>query len=108
MPICRLIRITCHTQEDYLGRDYPYIRVNGKQLWGPKGMRAGQTLEIERSYRFVHRAIVYEQDDYDPDDFLGEHQITRAEIGKGEQEFTFAEDDANYSIWIEVLADSGR
>lgn len=110
MPICRLIRITCHTQEDHTGRDHPYIAVNGKRLWGPKGMREGQTREIQRDYRFPRRATVrlYEQDDYEPDDFLGEHEVTGKDISKGEQEFTFAEDDANYSIWIEVFADPGH
>ena len=110
MPICRLIRITCHEQEDYTGRDHPYITVNGKRLWGPKGMRKEETREILRNYQFPRRAKVrlYEQDDYEPDDFLGEHEITRADIGEGEQEYTFAEDGANYSIWIEVFADPGR
>ena len=113
MPICRLLRITCHKQEDNTGRDHPYIRVNGQRVWGPKGMEVEQTREIQRNVPFNHRAKVrlYEEDGvwpWDPDDFLGEHEVTRAYIGEGEQEFTFAEDDANYSIWIEVFADPGR
>lgn len=110
MPICRLIRITCHEQEDYTGKDHPYITVNGKHVWGPTGMEEGETREIRSNYRFPRRAWVrlYEQDDYESDDFLGEHIITRTDVGQGEREYTFAEDGANYSIWIEVFDDPGR
>ena len=110
MPICRLIRITCHEQEDWTGKDHPYITVNGKRVWGPMGMEEGETREILRNYQFPRRALVrlYEQDDYESDDFLGEHEITRANVAQGEQEFTFAEDEANYSIWIQVFDDPGR
>ena len=105
MPICRLIRITCHEQEDWTGDDEPYIKINGKVVWGPKDMRKGETREIYRDYQFNHRARValYERDDWDPDDFLGEHVITRADIDKGEQAFSFMEDGANYTIWIIAL-----
>ena len=113
MPICRLLRITCYKQEDETGRDHPYIRVNGQSFWGPTGMRKGQTREIQRDVLFRHRAKIrlYEEDSvwpWDDDDFLGEHEVTREYIGKGAQELTFAEDGANYSIWIEVFADPGH
>ena len=76
-------------------------------------MEVAQTREIQRDVLFRHRAKIrlYEEDGvlpWDDDDFLGEHEITRVDIDKGEQEFTFAEDGANYSIWIEVFADPGR
>lgn len=105
MPICRLYRITCHEQEDWSGDDHPYIKVNGEIVWGSKRMDVEQTHEIDVDCLFNHRAKVtlYERDDWDPDDFLGEHVVTRADIGKGEQEIPFAEDDASYSIWIIVL-----
>ncbi len=69
-------------------------------------MDAGQTREIHRDYQFLHRAKValYEDDALDEDDFLGEHVITRADVGTGLQELAFREDDANYSIWVEVLS----
>jgi len=110
MPICRLVRITCYEQEDWTGDDHPYIKINGEVVWGPKSMDTRQTREIRRDYQFLHRAKValYEDDDWDGDDFLGEHVIIRADVGKGLQEFPFKEDDANYSIWIEVCAGSGR
>lgn len=105
MPICRVLRITCHEQEDLTGDDDAYIKINGANFWGPRSMDTGQTREIRRDYQFLHRAKIalYEQDDLDPDDFLGEHVITRADIGKGEQELPFKEDDANYSIWVIAL-----
>lgn len=53
-------------------------------------MRERQTREIQRDVPFRHRAKVrlYEEDDFwpgDDDDFLGEHEATRTDIGKGEQ-----------------------
>ena len=66
MPICRLLRITCHKQEDDTGRDPPYIRVNGQRVWGPKGMRKEQTREIQPDVPFRYRAKIrlYEEDDF--------------------------------------------
>ena len=105
MPICRVLRITCHKQEDWTGDDDAYIKINGENFWGPKSMDTGQTREIRRDYQFLHRAKIalYEQDDLDPDDFLGVQVITREDIGKGEQELPFKEDGANYSIWVIAL-----
>ena len=110
MPICRLLRITCHEQEDLTGDDDAYIVVNGKRVWGPKSMDTGQTREIQRDVQFSHRAkvVLYEQDDWDDDDYLGAHTLTRADIGRGEQEIAFAEDDASYTIWMIALNDPGR
>ena len=70
-------------------------------------MDKGQTRVINRPYRFGHRAVIslYEQDDWDADDFLGEQTVTRDFVGKGEMELNFMEDDARYGLWIEVLND---
>ena len=101
MPICRVLRITCHKQEDWTGDDDAYITINGENFWGPKSMDTNQTREIRRDYQFRRRAkIVLYEDDLDSDDCLGEQVITRADIGKGEQELPFKEDGANYSIWV--------
>lgn len=107
MPILRVLSIRCHEQEDWTGDDDPYIRINGIDFWGPKSMDTGQTRIINKSHSFSHRAIIklYEQDDVDPDDYLGEQIVTRNHIGRGEIELPFKEDDANYSIWVEVLDD---
>ena len=107
MAILRVLRITCHEQEDWTGDDDAYININRKVFWGPKRMDTGQTRVINKPYFFGHRAIIrlYEQDDWDPDDFLGEQTVTRAYIGQGAVELPFKEDDANYSIWVEVLDD---
>lgn len=110
MPKCRLLRIRCNEQEDYTGRDHPFITANGKVMWGPIGMEKEQTRDIQRDYHFQRRVKLrlFEQDDYDPNDYLGEHEVNRKDIGQGEQELIFAEDGANYSLWIEVFADPGR
>ena len=107
MPILRVKRITCHEQEDWTGDDHAYIRINDTNFWGPKSMDVGQTRIINKPHFFSHRAIIrlHEADDWDPDDFLGEQVVTRKHIGHGEIELPFKEDDANYSIWVEVLSD---
>ena len=104
MPWLKLNRITCHKQEDWTGDDDPYIKVNGRHVWGPRSMDTGQTREIHHQVPFSRRASValYERDVWDGDDHLGTHTITRQHIGIGEQAYSFAEDGANYTIWIEA------
>ena len=104
MPICRVLRITCHEQEDWTGDDDAYITINGENFWGPKSMDTGQTREIRRDYQFRRRAkIVLYEDDLDSDDCLGEQVITRADVGSGEQDLPFREDGANYTIRVIAL-----
>lgn len=111
MPICRLQRIVCHDQNEVL--DEPYITINGKRVWDATKVKAGQTREINQDHQFISRAVVklYEHDLgrgnwFDPDDFLGQQEITAAYIDKGELEFHFIGAGAHYSIWIVVLADA--
>ena len=106
MPICRVLRIKCRKRQDN-SYDEPYIKVNGKRVWSGEKMSEGQTREIHQDSRFIRRAVVrlYEADWPDPDDFLGEHVITRADINSGEQELPFRESRADYSIWVIVLED---
>ena len=113
MPICRLQRIVCHDQNEV--RDEPYITINGKRVWSATKVEAGQTREINQDHQFISRAVVklYEHDLghgswLDPDDFLGQQEITAAYIDKGELEFHFIGAGAHYSIWIVVLADPDR
>ena len=104
MPTCKLLRIKCYEQEDWTGDDHPYILVNGKKVWGPKRMDEGQIHEIDLDFRFNHRikVVLIEHDQWDDDDYLGEHIITREDISEDEKELKFREDDANYSIWVLV------
>ena len=105
MPWLKLGSITCHKQEDWTGDDDPYVKVNGRRVWGPKSMDVGQTREINHWVGFSRRAhvVLYECDSWDGDDHLGAHTLTREHIGIGEQEYAFSEDGANYTIWIEVI-----
>lgn len=107
MAILRVLRIQCHEKESWTVDDQPYIRIGGEPFWGPKSMDTGQTRPINKPYFFVHRAVIrlYDRDDWDSDDFLGEQVVARKYIGHGEIELPFKEDDASYSIWIEVLDD---
>ncbi|QDU42650.1 hypothetical protein Mal52_11170 [Symmachiella dynata] len=110
MPILRVLSLICHEQEDNTGHDDAYIRINGSDFWGPKPIHEGQPRVINKDYLFNRRAKIglYESDDWDPDDFLGEQMITKANVGQGEIELPFKEDDANYTIYVEVLADNKK
>jgi hypothetical protein len=105
MPVLRLISIKCIRQEDWTGDDSAYLVVNGTKVWGRESMDDDQTRLINKDVLFNRRASLklMEHDWPDNDDFLGEHLLTRADIDKGEQEIKFTEDDADYTVWLEVL-----
>jgi len=110
MPILRVLSITCHEQEDWVEKDDAYIRINDVDFWGPKEMGKNQTRIVNKDYKFRRRAIIklYEEDDLDPDDFLGDQVITKDHIGDGEVELPFKQDDAHYTMTVEVLDDNKR
>ena len=108
MRTCKLIRITCHKQNEPAS-DEPYIMVRGRRVWSAEGVDAGESREINQEYRFTRalRVRLYEEDRgrdawVDPDDFIDEHIIRPAHAGKGELEFHFIGEDAHYSIWMVV------
>ena len=105
MRTCKLIRITCHKQNEYAS-DEPYIMVRGRRVWSAEGVDAGESREINLEFRFTRalRVRLYEADGiFDPDDFIDEHIITPAHTGKGELEFHFIGEDAHYSILLTVV-----
>lgn len=110
MPILHLISIKCYEQEDTLGDDLAYLFVNGQKVWR-QYMDTNQSRPINTRQVFRRRAILklYDQDGgYNAgggdDDFLGRHEVIAAEAGQGVRTATFAEDDAHYKVWYEVLA----
>ena len=109
MLTCKLIRITCHEENEY-DSDEPYIVVHGKRVWSAEGVDAGESREINLEFRFTRalRVRLYEEDQgpdhwLDPDDFIDEHIIRPAHAGKGELEFHFIGEDAHYSILLMVV-----
>ena len=100
-PRLEIIAIKCFEQEDNTGDDAAYIIVNGVIVWGPKAMDTDQHRHVGVTVQFAERAqIILMEDDDDPDDKLGSHEIRAADVG--ERELKFTEDEANYSIWIRV------
>ena len=108
MRTCKLIRITCHKENEYVS-DEPYIVVRGKRVWSAEGVDEGESREINLEFRFTRalRVRLYEEDRgrgawFDPDDFIDEHIIRPVHAGKGELEFHFIGEGAHYSIRMVV------
>ena len=104
MRTCKLIRITCHKENEYAS-DEPYIVVQGKRVWSAEGVDKGESREINLEFRFTRelRVRLYEADLGWDDDFIDEHIIGPAHTGKGELEFHFIGEDAHYSILLIVV-----
>jgi hypothetical protein len=107
MPILTLISLKCVKQQE-IGNDEAYIVVNGTKVWGPKDMDAGQTrpINVDRLFRYRAEIKLYDKDGLDPDDFLGKHEVTEAEVG--ERELTFDESGAIYKLWVAVSPDARK
>ena len=63
MRTCKLIRITCHKENEYAS-DEPYIVVQGKRVWSAEGVDKGESREINLEFRFTRelRVRLYEAD----------------------------------------------
>lgn len=110
MPILRLLTLKCIETEDSSGPDSAYITVGDRKVWGPKDINDGQTKVINKDVKFSRRAEIrlYDEDDLDANDFLGNHVVNKSEAGTGEQSKTFTEDDAVYRLWYIVLPDNKK
>ena len=91
--ILRQLHVT--TTED-VASDEPYLRVNGKTVWGPRSVDEGDNRTIGVVAHAGDKVRLYEQDGdvpFDDDDFLGEATI------KGVSgTLRFSRDDARYSL----------
>lgn len=107
MPILRLLSLKCVEQEDTWGDDDAYITVNNETVWGPTEMDTDQTRAIGVDRHFLHQAEIrlYEKDDVDANDYLGQRMVSREDLGRGEQPAVFNQDGANYELWFVVLDD---
>lgn len=109
MAKLKLISLECKKTEDSAGADEPYIRVNGKNVWGPISLNDGQSATIDITVDFSQSAEIelFDQDPGifgDKDDHLGTLTAKVDQIGKGEQRGKFTKDGADYTMNWEVFA----
>jgi hypothetical protein len=111
MPKLKLISLVCTETEDNAGADEAYIRVNGNKVWGPKSINTGQSKDLSGvgllDFQGSAKIELFDEDvggPFDRDDFLGEITATEAQAGQGTQNNDFNRDDANYTLFYEVLA----
>ncbi|MEU5212769.1 hypothetical protein [Streptomyces sp. NPDC020742] len=99
MGAVKFYRLECIKQEDWNGKDDIYITINGKRVYSTRIGEDG-TRTIDKTYRFegdVAEVRMYESDDADADDLLGE-QVPLL----GYNELKFREDGAHYVLSCEL------
>jgi hypothetical protein len=106
----RLISLYCSTTEDDLGEDEPYLLVNGVKVWGAEnpGLNNGDTADLSAvpviDFGTRARVELFDEDSPDDDDLLGRFYAGKSQVGQGELEYKFVEDDADYTLTYEVTA----
>ncbi|WP_158718775.1 hypothetical protein [Streptomyces griseus] len=106
----RLISLYCSKTEDDTGEDEQRLLVNGVQVWGAEspGLNDRETADLSAvpPVLFSTRARVelFDSDSPDDDDLLGRFYAGAAQLGLGELEYKFTEDDADYTLTYEVVA----
>jgi hypothetical protein len=106
----RLISIFCTRTEDNTGADEPYLLVNGVKVWGSEapGLNNQQTADLSAvpviGFGTRARVELFDGDSPDDDDLLGRFYAGRGQLGQGEVEYKFVEDDADYTLTYEVTA----
>jgi hypothetical protein len=109
MPQARLISLVCKTTEDDTGPDEIYLLANGLKVWGQvmndndvADLTAVDAIDFKQRVRFD----LYDEDvgGPDDDDHLGTFYARSGQAGRGELEYKFREDDADYTLTYEVLA----
>ncbi len=88
-PAC-IDRLIVDRQEDLIGGDSPYLRVNTK-FWEMNSVREGRWLTVFRTVHVGDVVQAWEADSPDPDDFIGSDKI-----GRGRGTLVFKGDDATY------------
>jgi hypothetical protein len=107
MARLKLISIHCRTTEDSTGADEAYLLVRGNRVWGDS-INDGQTRSlagIEPIYfsRRVKIELFDEDGGWDSNDHLGTAYAYRTQVGRGEREVYFTEDDASYTLTYQVV-----
>jgi hypothetical protein len=113
-PYClELISLECENAQEW--KDYPYLKVNGLKVWGPRRMRdtgdaSTRSIHIDPVFIYqVTSVMLWEQDDSNRDDLFGEFEIrigSDFEFGQ-ELRHTYSPDhsitgDARYTLTYRV------
>ncbi|TDD03543.1 hypothetical protein E1181_20295 [Saccharopolyspora terrae] len=96
MPKIKLTRLKAINNEDNVGCDHPYLKLDGDVVWGPERVCEEFDIEItdvNRSFSGSVTVELWEEDDVDGDDLLGRHSL---KSGSGSVEFT--RDGAHYTL----------
>lgn len=95
MATIKLTRLKVINNEDNVGCDHPYLKLDDAVVWGPQ--RVCEEFDIDlavgRSFSGAVTVELWEEDDVDSDDLLGRHSLSS---GSGSVEFT--RDGAHYTL----------
>jgi hypothetical protein len=89
-PAACIDRLIIDRQEDFIGGDSPYLRVNTK-FWEMNGVRERRWLTVFRTVHVGDVVQAWDADSPDPDDFIGSDKV-----GAGRGTLVFKGDDAKY------------
>ncbi len=99
----KFVRLQCLETEDN-GADELYLHYNGGHLAGIQDVETGGTWQLDLVKRLDGEAFVslFDEDDIDEDDFLGEIVISESELNQGLRSQEFNLDDALYVLFYRV------
>jgi hypothetical protein len=106
----KLISLTCNNKNDIGSPDEAILQIKGQNVFGPVDMSNGDTVDLRAvdPIRF-RRALSIDLIDFDgpgANDFLGTVVATRAELGQGQQQATFQQNGADYTLVYKVVSAS--
>jgi hypothetical protein len=95
--------LSCLEQNDFTGADSVSLPYNANRMWGPEDMTKGQAKSVGTRMGFFGTATVslWEHDDLDPDDHLGDITIRESEKDHGQRSQKFAK-EAEYTLFYFV------
>ncbi len=108
MPILKFKHLACIEQNDHFGTDEVYFRVNDLRLRMGMNMETGGDVNMgpkwDQDFRETVKIELYDINKGVNDSFLGEHTVSKDELGKGEQTVTFdAHSRGKYVLRYEVV-----
>jgi hypothetical protein len=89
-PAACIDKLIVDRQEDFVGGDSPYLRVNTK-FWERNSVRERRWLTVFRTVHVGDVVKAWEADSPDPDDFIGSDKV-----GRGRGTLVFVGDGAKY------------
>jgi hypothetical protein len=104
MPTLHIKTLKCNRQEDWIGDDDIFIRVDGRRINMGKFDDDDSINYNNKNYSFVSEIVIelWEHDTTDPNDKLGTEKITAADAGQGRKKVNFSGSGASYDMWYVV------